>query len=75
MTIGDGEVQYFNPKNPKFDHISTMPGDPDGEFPSQRVPYVRRFKDSFLDKYGNKVGKYDESGHIPWSEYTDFKFE
>jgi len=80
----DGKgVFYRNPNNPAFDHIRISEGIPDSPFPSQRVPYVKRFKDGkWLDKNGNNInprtGKPYQGNepevHIPWDEYSDFNF-
>ena len=81
-TDGAGGVQYFNPNNSRGDHIRVMPANPNSPHASQRVPYVKRVKGSFVDKNGNKINpktgkpwQGDEPEvHIPWTEYSDFNF-
>lgn len=59
-----------------------MPANPRPPHASQRVPYVKRFKGSFIDKHGNKInpktGKSwigDEAEvQILWTGYNDFNF-
>lgn len=66
-----GGVIYRNPKNPKYDTVRIMPGNPQGSNPAQRDPYVIDQKNGrYLTTRGKRVpGSSGPEIHIPLPDY------
>jgi hypothetical protein len=62
---GEGGVVFRPPWDRQFTSIRIDPGDPNSRYPNSRGPYLRIFKDSYLDENGAKVDSRASEGHIP----------
>jgi len=64
-------IKYQAPKNPRFNEVRFMKGNPKSDFPAQRVDYVKIKKDGhYRDKLGSVVREQDEAAHIPLPEFN-----
>jgi hypothetical protein len=74
MSDKGGGVTYINPNNPN-DRIRVMPGNPDGQYPHQRRPYVvGQSWGAYVNRDGRPLGGADPrrhpDAHIPYDAYV-----